>query len=359
MNLKFDLTEEKSTDVVIKMLIDNNLISEDYTILNKNLFLEFGLLTFLNYKLHWQQKYYDNNKHEKSLPYFKYQIVSLKNKNSENGKIAILLYDKNKNYHDKHLEKFVMGNPLDKIENNNGNCKNCLLNLTLKFNILAGNLNETSFIHKNNMEKQCEKHKTEILNYVLENEDFRLLGCDGYIINFNPEFVEIIEETADSNPDILFNLFLSIYMKNYISANGFLYDCVLTTPFKSHEMDVFLEKKNENQKNIILIESNVRMDDVSEDFKKKVFNMLNMNYLCEKIIFYYLTFSEQLEDNILYLLKNHKNKTNHFFINYKRFPKIFDNISLQIKDKSKKEVLDIFENFLKGIGNEIINDLNS
>ncbi|MDR3291916.1 MAG: hypothetical protein LBT10_07185 [Methanobrevibacter sp.] len=280
-NIEWKQPSSKEFQNTVEILIDTEIIDENSKIKNENSFLDFGLFSFLFYRLYHQKKFYNKNKDEnKQVTFIDFKLVGIDFE--KDSKVALFVYKSNNQFFSYHLDNIKKNRPLDILDNGDKNINECILYHVLKYNslYLKNNNNEISDKIFPKECKGCKYHKDKIISTIFENSQLiSILGGWGFLFNLNSKFRDIFENmTEGENNDLFFNLFLSIYFKNKLSVDVAYCDCEIKDPFSSHEIDIVLVK----DELAIILEPNVRVDNTVKDFKNKIYNCFTFeSYIIE------------------------------------------------------------------------------
>lgn len=348
-------------EVLESELSNQNIISVDQ-IIDYNRFKEFGLFSFLIYRLIHQQLYYiskEKAKEEKKVPLdlpqeFRLNIVGLQDR----IKTIFLLSTANDKFSNPYLENSFIADPISYIPSGDGDSTKCVLSNLINYNIsylrhLGKNIPDLP------IEESCEScgdHKEIIRTWIDENPAYaHVLGGWSFSFIVDPVFISSFESIEISNLDSFFNYFLSLYIKDRLNFDDFYPSSYLNQPFRSHEVDCFLTKNN----TALIIETNIRFDQVHKDIQTKIYNMWALNKVYEKIILIYITFNVvDTSTHLSTFIAFHENidhRKGSFEI--VQFPSIFRDIDENLNSITKDDLFNEFEEFLEFLEQKIQNYL--
>lgn len=400
--------QSKFYDALEAALIQESIISDTKEIINNTAFIEFGLFSFLAYRLFHQQKYYKEKEKEKDekegplkLSKFNLNIVGLDEKPKT---IFLLSTDKDK-FLNPYLEIFIK-DPLESLPNGDKNPSNCLMFNLIKYNAAYLGQNgidvtkipisncEACFSRREQMERWldenpiinnvlggwwfsldvdpnhistleqlevgksclgCVKHRELIKKWLDEHPEFcHVLGGWAFPFDVNPKFLDAIESLEEGNMDASYNYFLSLYLKENLRFDNFFPDSHLAVPFRSHEVDCCMVS---DENTLIIIENNVRIDNVEKDLKTKLYNVWSLNKVYERIIMFYISFGhiEPGSHISTFIEFQDINTLERGSFELIELPSIFKNLEENLGNVTKKDLIDAFTLFLDNLQEKINN----
>jgi hypothetical protein len=391
-----DLTVEwyseqpKFYDALEAALIDKNILFEG-EIANYDDLKEFGLFSFLLYRFFFQRKYYLEKEMEYYLKKYEldmeeqYQLEKEQETAKKKGQLELykfnlnilglkgfsktlfLLSTKKDKFSNPYLEELFIPDPLNYIPNGDMDPSKCVIYSLLNYNrvyllqrghdvdeiphTLTEDLNDDGRVCGG-----CVQHRKDIRNWLANNPQFNhVLGGWAFPFDIDPNFISL-ESLEEVKMDSSFNYFLALYFKNKLGFDEFHSGSSLNQPFKSHEVDCCLIK----EKTALVIETNVRVDNIEKDLKTKIYNLWSLNKVYEKIIMLYITFAEITPRSHIGTFIEFHDIDNHEKGSFEviNWPKIFKNIDDNLGDITKDNLSEEFDKFLESLENKIQDIIN-